>query len=139
MVLHKWLKEEDSDGKFRLLYRKPRVAASAKEFHLTCANKGPTIIIIETTDGFIVGGYTSTSWTQPLASSMYYQANKAFLFVLSGEDILSPSKMKLKNPKSSDAVRHHPSLGPAFDAVAHDLYVNFGSDKVYLNFGHTYL
>ena len=35
--------------------------ASAK-FHELCDNKGPTLTIIETTTGYIFGGYTSTSW-----------------------------------------------------------------------------
>ncbi|TNV79790.1 hypothetical protein FGO68_gene2395 [Halteria grandinella] len=46
----------------KLLYRASRDGFKAADFHRTSINKGPTISIIQTTTGHIIGGYTGVSW-----------------------------------------------------------------------------
>ena len=48
--------------KTKLLYRKSKDGDSYDTFHKLCDNKGETIVFIKSTEGFIVGGYTSLSW-----------------------------------------------------------------------------
>ena len=111
---------------------------------MRCRNKGPTITIIETTAGDIVGGYTNTSWDH---GSRCAVANKAFLFALSGFGISSPLKMELKDKCNNRAIDNR--FGPAFggrdgeyrrhtyiDEKPHDLKVS-GSSLV-LNTGVAY-
>mmetsp|Transcript_2677 Transcript_2677/g.4141 ORF Transcript_2677/g.4141 Transcript_2677/m.4141 type:complete len:596 (+) Transcript_2677:98-1885(+) len=130
--LHDWLKEDGSDGEFGLLYRSSRDGTSGADFHSKCDDQGCTLTVIETTDGFVLGGYSNNPW---LSTGGYHVANKAFLFVLSGSDISAPCKMKLKNANDVNAVRHHPSRCPTF-GEKNDLRVN--RSNVTLNFGHSY-
>lgn len=55
--LHSWLHESSSDGDLSLLYRSSRDGRSSRDFHSKCDNKGPTLTLVETTEGFLVGGY----------------------------------------------------------------------------------
>ena len=130
--IHEWLREDGSDGDFQLLYRSSRDGLSASNFHSNCDSKGCTLTVIETTDGLVVGGYSNTPWEN---SSVWKQANKAFLFALSGNGISSPSKMKLKNANDKHATFHHPSHGPVFGG-SHDLDVN--GSNLRLHQGSTY-
>ncbi|KAL7552051.1 hypothetical protein ACHAWF_015682 [Thalassiosira exigua] len=130
--LHHWLGGDGSDGELHLLYRSLRDGLSSASFHSKCDNQGCTLTVIETTDGFVLGGYSNTPWT---CGGSFKEANKAFLFVLSGSDVTAPCKMKLKNANDGKAVYHGSGHGPIFGA-GNDLKV-IGSD-VYLRFGYTY-
>ena len=102
-ILHNWLKEDDSDGEFTLLYRRSRDGLSKKTIRSKCDGKGFTITIIEATDGHIMGGYSNTSWSSSDEHSTS-TANKACWFALSGSSVSSPCKMKLKNANDPHAI-----------------------------------
>ena len=93
-IIHNWLSEDNSNGELHLLYRSSRDGLSAGEFHNSCDNKGRTLVLIETTEGDVVGGYTNTDWDCGIGSLCI--AVKAFIFILSGFDLTSPCKRKLK-------------------------------------------
>ena len=57
--LREWL---GNDGKWKLLYRASEHDYTAKSFHEYCDNKGPTLMIIKSSGGWIFGGYTTQSW-----------------------------------------------------------------------------
>jgi len=131
-LLHKWLKEDGSDGKFRLLYCSSRDGLSDEIFHSKCDNKGSTLTIIETTDGHIIGGYSNTPWKS--LNTSYVGADKAFLF-----NLLSAQKMKLKNPNDVNAVLRSSSLGPVFGmGNSNDNDLKVTSQYVYPRFGSSY-
>ena len=54
--------DKKKDFKFELLYKGTLDGDTYDIFHKKCDNQGPTISIIESTDGQIFGGYTSKSW-----------------------------------------------------------------------------
>ena len=115
--LHDWLEEDDSNGELSLLYRGSRDGMDGKDFHFKCDLKGPTLTIIETTSGIIMGGYSNTQWGRPPIrhgfAGGYQKANKAFLYVLTGidnADVSPPYKMKLKDSNSGEAINSSPSL-----------------------------
>ena len=58
--LREWL---GSDYKWRLLYRASEHGYTAESFHEYCDNKGPTLIVIKSSGGWIFGGYTTQSWS----------------------------------------------------------------------------
>ncbi|TNV79757.1 hypothetical protein FGO68_gene2768 [Halteria grandinella] len=64
-----------------LLYRATRDGFGADDFHRTCDNKGPTLTIILTTTGFIIGGYTSEQWESGVYSKMK-RSNDGWLFTI---------------------------------------------------------
>ena len=50
---------------FSLLYRKGRDDFKPIDFHRNCDNKGPTLVLVETTKGYKFGGYTPLDWESP--------------------------------------------------------------------------
>ena len=51
------------DVKWKTIYRASEHDYTAKSFHEFCDNvKGPTLIIIQSTEGWIFGGFTNQSW-----------------------------------------------------------------------------
>ncbi|KAL7526278.1 hypothetical protein ACHAWF_001705, partial [Thalassiosira exigua] len=135
-LLHGWLEEDGSDGEFSLLFSSSRDGLSNVSFHSNCDNQGCTLTVIETTDGFVLGGYSNTPWTSSGANKA---ANKAFLFVLSGSDVAAPYKMKLENANDVHEVYHNSLFGPCFGGShdgGHDLLVD--RTNVYLRFGVIY-
>ena len=128
---------------FSLLYRSSSDGSTVSNFHSKCDNQGCTLTLIEATNGFVLGGYCNTPWGH---TSSYSAADKAFLFVLSRNDVTHPKKMKLKNPYDPNAVYNDAftsKSGPRF-GTGHDLYVSrparvsYRNDKVHWNFGNTY-
>ena len=58
--LREWL---GSDYKWRLLYRASEHGYTGSSFHECCDDvKGPTLVIIKSSRGWIFGGYTTQSW-----------------------------------------------------------------------------
>ena len=58
--LREWL---ENDYKWKLLYRSSEHGYSAESFHKCCDNKGPTLVVIKSREGWIFGGYTTQSWS----------------------------------------------------------------------------
>ena len=58
--LREWL---ENDYKWKLLYRSSEHGYSAESFHKCCDNKGPTLVVIKSREGWIFGGYTTESWS----------------------------------------------------------------------------
>ncbi len=56
--LKKWL----GKTKWGLIYRASEHEYTAESFHKYCDYKGPTLIIIKSSGGWIFGGYTTQSW-----------------------------------------------------------------------------
>ena len=56
--LQKWV----GDYKWRLIYRASEQGYTGKSFHRYCDTKGPTLIVIKSSGGWIFGGYTTRSW-----------------------------------------------------------------------------
>ena len=56
--LREWL---EGDYKWRLLYRASEHDYTAESFHDYCDDKGPTLIMIKSSGGWIFGGYTTQS------------------------------------------------------------------------------
>ena len=57
-----YLREWVGDKQMKLIYRASEHGYRAKSFHEYCDNKGPTLIIIKSSEGWIFGGYTTQSW-----------------------------------------------------------------------------
>ncbi len=57
--MSEWL---GNDYKWNLIYRTSEHGYTAQSFHEYCDNKGPTLIVIKSSGGWIFGGYTTQSW-----------------------------------------------------------------------------
>ncbi|KAL7493567.1 hypothetical protein ACHAWT_002579 [Skeletonema menzelii] len=114
-AIRDWLNDgAEGMGELQLLYCSSRDGLSDGDFHVKCNNKGPTLTVIETAAGDIVGGYTNAYWEYSgyCSSRKTAAAIKAFLFALSGFGISSPLKMGLKDKDDKRAMDNQ--FGPAF-------------------------
>ena len=64
-----YLREWLGDYKWKLIYRASEHEYTASSFHEYCDDKGPTLIVIKSTEGWIFGGYTTQSWN---GNSIYF-------------------------------------------------------------------
>ena len=60
-ILREWL---GSDYMWKLIYRASEHRYSAESFHEYCDDKGPTLIVIKSDEGWIFGGYKTQSWSR---------------------------------------------------------------------------
>ena len=59
-ILREWV----GDYKWKLVYRTSEHGYTSSSFHEYCDNvKGPTLIVIKSSGGWIFGGYTTQSWS----------------------------------------------------------------------------
>ena len=58
--LKEWL---GNNYKWKLLYRASEHEYTSKSFHKYCDDKGPTLVVIKSSGGWIFGGYTTQSWS----------------------------------------------------------------------------
>ena len=98
-----------SGKRFKMIYRATRDGFQASSFHAKCDHQSRTLTIIQTTQGYIFGGYTSVEWV----SDKRWKANpNAFLFSLVNVRSL-PQLMPVQvgDPYS---IRCESSIGPTF-------------------------
>lgn len=117
-----------------LLYRASEHGDDAYIFHQRCDNKGPTLVVISTVQGTIIGGYTEANWcTANEWYEEYQEDEKAFVF-----NLTTMKKFKVKQPKF--AIRCNSKSGPIFGNGC-DIYVGDDfkrCDKNYINGGVSY-
>lgn len=109
-VLKEWL-GESAAGK--LLYRKSVDGATSSKFHELCDNQGPTLVLIEASNGTVFGGYASESWS---SSGNHKSAPGSFLF-----NLTTDKKGDLIN--LSYGIYNNSGYGPTFGG-GFDLYLN---------------
>ena len=68
-----------SGKQFQLLYRASRDGFQAANFHAKCNNYTRTLTVVQTTKGYVFGGYTSVAWD---STSCFKADPNAFLFSL---------------------------------------------------------
>ena len=67
--LREWLRK---NCKCRLLYRASEHNFSSESFHDHCDDKGPTLVIIKSIEGWIFGGYTTKSWSGSMYNYIFF-------------------------------------------------------------------
>ena len=124
------------DLKWRLIYRASQDGFGAKDFHLKCDDKYPTLTICKVKEcGFIFGGYTEAVWES--LREKYRPDSNAFVFSLTNKEN-RPFKMHTTNVKHS--IYCSSSLGPVF-GDGHDIYIADNANETmnsYTILGDTY-
>ena len=90
----KWINSEKKINT-KLLYRKSKDGDDYETFHRLCDNKGPTLILIKSSEGFIIGGYTPINWDN---HSGWVKDDITFVFSL------SQNKVYRKISKNYDSI-----------------------------------
>ena len=97
-----------------MLWKGSRDGFGCATFHSKCDGKGPTLTVIQSTDGVIFGGYTSLSWSSP-NPYQYYQDDAAFIYSIT-------KGYKVSKQNNTSSIYCHSSLGPVF-GYGNDIYV----------------
>lgn len=83
LQLDEWLGRPRKGTKIKCVYRSSADGPLARDFHRCCDNvKTPTLVVIKTTDGQLIGGFTNLEWT-PTWTTKKKHDDRIFLFVLS--------------------------------------------------------
>jgi len=107
---------------------------AATKFHSACDGKGPTVVIVESTNGNVFGGYSDLSWT---SSSTYVRSSNSFLFRLRP----NMQRYNVKAGSTGHALFHRSDYGPTFGGGP-DLYIvnsALSSTSSYTNGGNSYV
>jgi hypothetical protein len=121
-----------------LQYRGTRDGFRSSNFHTKCDGRVNTITLIETTKGYIFGGFAKIAWD---SSNSYKRddSRESFLFTIRNPHNLSAQKFALSDP--SYAIYCYSSCGPSFGAT-NDIYVADSSNantNSYSNLGVRYV
>ena len=98
-----------------LLYRGFRDGMTADDFHRLCDDKGATVTLIQSTDNYIFGGYTSMAW-RSIGLGAYVADASAFLFTVVNPWGYLPTRFPVNEPEK--AVWHYGGMGPRFGTGA---------------------
>jgi hypothetical protein len=96
------------------IYKASKDGATGKDFHRCCDNKGPTVTLIESTSGYIFGGYISITWEGP--SNWTYKGNDPNAFIFSVNN-----KCKYPIQDQSRVINNQKDYGPDFGS--NDIYI----------------
>jgi hypothetical protein len=94
--------------------------------------------LIETSKGFIFGGYTPLPWE---STSKYHpdDSKQSFIFTLKNARNTGPKKFTLKSDCKQYAIYSRPEYGPTFGS-GHDFCIGRGDQTfpTYTSFGRSY-
>jgi hypothetical protein len=133
------LLEEFRNKTWKLLYRGSRDGFGASNFHSKCDGQSNTLTLIETTKGFIFGGFTPVEWDSTTNNFKSDSSHKSFLFTVKNAHKIEARKFKLSNP--SYAILSNSSCGPRFGGGA-DIHVSDNCNtntNSYTNLGNAYV
>ena len=101
--------------KFTLLFKMSRDGSNCSDFHRTCDNKGKTLTIIETDNGYKFGGFTPLDWEN---SNPYKEKKDDLTFLFSINQM-----KKFNKKKDGRSIYCNANYGPCF-GVGSDLGIN---------------
>jgi hypothetical protein len=129
--------EEFLVKRWTLLYRGSRDGFGAANFHGRCNGQSNTVTVIETTKGFVFGGFTPLAWDST-ASYKADSSRKTFLFTVKNSRGSEGRKFVLTNPEN--AIYGNGEYGPTF-GCGHDIHVANGCNgnaNSYTNLGRSF-
>ena len=129
-----WLKEVNRTSEPKLLYRASCDGWTTQSFHSRCDDCSHTLVIVETNEGYVFGGYSDQSW----GGSGWKSSSSNFLFSLKCHAGLSPTKMKVKSGHVGNAVFVHPECGPRFANADMGIGRNNDMKQLYNKPNHRY-
>jgi hypothetical protein len=108
---------------WKLCYKATRDGFSVKTFRSLCSNKGETITIIKSSNGYVFGGYTPIPWD---SSNTYKFNSKTFLFSMKNPGGTGPQKLENNGPSHSNQYSTYQGAGYGFDCFFNFFSPTFG-------------
>ena len=118
-VVRRWLPNQT----FHLLHKSSVDGFKCQDFHDNCDNKGPTLTIIQSKEGYLFGGYSPESWENTPKNT--YKTNPfTFIFTLTNPHAIPPTKYVLQ-PADQHAIfcstQTCSAFGGGHDIVLHGM------------------
>jgi hypothetical protein len=101
----------NKNQKRELLYKATKNGFDPQIFHQCCDNQGPTLTVIQSSEGYLFGGYTAASWD--IENNLWMVDKTAFLFTLINPYNIPPTKYVI-NSDGKNAIWSGDSPGPMF-------------------------
>ena len=128
-LIFSWINPNIEKVSASLIYSAKNDGDSAKTFHKLCDKVGPTLVIVETIDGKILGGYTKEDWSEDngfknnennwgVFANDYKLDEHAFIFSLE-------KRKKAKLIQKNYSIYCKLTSGPTFGG-GHDLHICSG-------------
>ena len=123
-----WIKEKTNKSiiKFEKIFKMDENNSKGEDFHKCCDNKGPTLILISTTENKIFGGFTPLNWNNE-GKLLIDESDQTFIFSLN-----LMKKYNIIN-KKEPAIRCHKNYGPYFGNCDFGLHKDLKEGEVYAN------
>ncbi|KAJ5072365.1 pep-cterm sorting domain-containing protein [Anaeramoeba ignava] len=151
-LLQNWIGDNEFFASMRLVYSSKKDGSSPKRFHEKCNDLGKTLVLIETSKGFVFGGYTSIGWTTDRSKWREKNQNqgygfvydpKAFIFTIRNPKNYKPTKFPIQSKKPHFAIFQKEDHGPCFGYGDIGIINSFNEplkvfNKFYSNFGWCY-
>jgi hypothetical protein len=102
--------KEFAGKRWQLIYRGSRDGFGVSDFHKKCDGHANTVTVIETTKGFVFGGYTPLTWKSGGHDNSDLM-EKTFLFTVVNPHMIEPQKFPLRG---SRAIYCNSKSGPTF-------------------------
>jgi hypothetical protein len=118
--------------RWRLCFRKAVGNNTAAQFHAACDFLGPTVTLVQLSNGKVFGGHSSSSWSAP--GGGFYRAydSNAFLFSLTANKKYPHANYQ------TETIYNNAGYGPTF-GNGHDVYIGGATlDSYYCNFPFAY-
>jgi len=114
--------------KLELLYCSSKNGWGASDLHSRCDNKGPTVTVIKCTDGYVFGGFMSSSMA---STGKWTKCADAFIFSLHRPGSVGPVKLALQAEHAGYAMIDHASCLTHFGLS--DIVVLDGANSTFPN------
>lgn len=119
---------------FPLVYRASRDGFKARDFHDSCDKVGPTITVIQSTEGYLFGGYSPVSWN---SSEIWATHPQCFLFTLTNPHAFPATIYPLK--PTSKGILCHSGYSAVFGSTDICLFSDsHKNDHSYISFPTSY-
>ncbi|KAJ5078479.1 pep-cterm sorting domain-containing protein [Anaeramoeba ignava] len=120
--LKEWINDEEFCSKMKKGFSAKKDGFDCKKWHSICDNKGKTLIIIQTKDNFIFGGFTQigfttdkSKWSENWRDSGHIRDSNAFIFSLRNDkNDRNPEKFPIQKKKEEFAIFYVSNDGPRF-------------------------
>ncbi|KAJ5075551.1 pep-cterm sorting domain-containing protein [Anaeramoeba ignava] len=141
--LKNWIKKPEFFSSMILGYSAKKDGFCGKSFHQKCDNSGRSLVVIQTTNGSIFGGFTDVGWRRTTGNNFWIKDENAFIFTLRNIQKTEPQRFKLKKSKSKYSILYRDYHGPSFGGGDITIYSSSSNqedlfDTFYSDFGYTY-
>lgn len=122
-IINHWFPSPKS---FKLLFKAVMDGFDSQSFHRVCDNKGETVTIITTSDGYIFGGYAAIPWGSR-GGEGEDNSETSFLFSLKNPYSRPPERFRLIG--RYNAIYDKEDYGPSFGWASRDIFLGGDMSK----------